>query len=165
MVNRTGSAKKFDWWPPPMVGGLGMQNVNPFDVFFDPPYQTDVTSIIIDSIDQTIGVLETVTKDNSEEKIFDEKKNKNSQKKDRKEVFIVHGHDNELKEKVARFLEKIKLNPIILHEQINGGLTVIEKFEKYSEVQFAIILMTPDDVGNTVKNKKRTSEKTKNNVK
>ena len=31
-------------------------------------------------------------------------------------IFIVHGHDNGLKNEVARFLEKLKLTPIILHE-------------------------------------------------
>ena len=31
--------------------------------------------------------------------------------------FVVHGHDNEAKESVARFLEKLGLEPIILHEQ------------------------------------------------
>ncbi|MDR5591135.1 nucleotide-binding protein [Christiangramia sp. SM2212] len=164
VVSRTGSAKRFDWSPPPMVGGLGMQNVNPFDVFFDPPYQTNVASIIIDSIDQAIGVLETVIKDENGEEIFDQPKKTKTRKKDRKEIFIVHGHDNELKEKVARFLEKLKLKPIILHEQVNGGLTVIEKFEKFSEVQFAIILMTPDDIGNSVKNQKRLNLRARQNV-
>jgi predicted nucleotide-binding protein len=38
-----------------------------------------------------------------------------------KKVFIVHGHDNEAKEKVARFLDRLKLEPIILHEQAKRG--------------------------------------------
>ena len=29
----------------------------------------------------------------------------------------------------------------------NGGLTLIEKFEKYSDVKYAIVLLTPDDIG------------------
>jgi len=62
-------------------------------------------------------------------------------------VFIVHGHDNEVKEALARFIEKIGLEPIILHEQPNYGRTIIEKFERYSEVPFAIVLLTPDDIG------------------
>lgn len=64
-------------------------------------------------------------------------------------VFIVHGHNNELKTEVARLIEKLGLNPIILHEQANEGKTVIEKFEKHSNVDFAIILMTDDDLGKT----------------
>lgn len=62
-------------------------------------------------------------------------------------VFIVHGHDDGMKETVARFIEKIGLDPIILHEQANSGKTVIEKFEKNADVGFAIILYTPCDVG------------------
>jgi predicted nucleotide-binding protein len=64
-----------------------------------------------------------------------------------KKVFIVHGHDNEAKETVARFLERLKLEPIVLHEQANEGRTVIEKFEVYADVGFAVVLLTPDDVG------------------
>ncbi len=62
-------------------------------------------------------------------------------------VFIVHGHNNEVKVEVARTLEKLGLNPIILHEQANAGKTIIEKFEQHSEVGFAIILLTDDDFG------------------
>lgn len=64
-----------------------------------------------------------------------------------KKVFVVHGHDNEAKETVARFLERLKLEPIILHEQANEGRTVIEKFEVHADVAFAVVLLTPDDVG------------------
>jgi predicted nucleotide-binding protein len=65
-----------------------------------------------------------------------------------RKVFVVHGHDNEVKESVARFLEKLELQPVILHEQPNQGRTVIEKFEvSSSDVAFAIVLLTPDDVG------------------
>jgi len=63
------------------------------------------------------------------------------------DVFIVHGRDHGAKETVARFLNKLKLNSIILHEQPNLGDTVIEKLERNSEVSFAIILLTPDDKG------------------
>jgi predicted nucleotide-binding protein len=65
-----------------------------------------------------------------------------------RKVFVVHGHDNELKEMTARFLEKLELEPIILHEQPSAGRTIIEKFETYSDdVAFAVVLLTPDDVG------------------
>ncbi len=67
-----------------------------------------------------------------------------------KKVFIVHGHDGEAREAVARFLEKIGFDAIILHEQANRGRTVIEKVEANSEVGFAVILLTPDDVGRSV---------------
>jgi predicted nucleotide-binding protein len=61
-------------------------------------------------------------------------------------VFIVHGHDNALKTDLENFCRTIGLDPIVLHRQADRGLTVIEKFEKHSEVQYAFILLTPDDV-------------------
>jgi predicted nucleotide-binding protein len=60
-------------------------------------------------------------------------------------VFIVHGHEHGLKEAVARFLERLDLEPIILHERPNAGRTIIEKFSDYADVQFAVILLTGDD--------------------
>ena len=63
-------------------------------------------------------------------------------------VFIVHGHDGEAREMVARFLEKLGLHAVILHEQANQGRTVIEKVEAHSDVSFAVVLLTPDDEGN-----------------
>jgi predicted nucleotide-binding protein len=67
-------------------------------------------------------------------------------KKDK--VFIVHGRDNEAKQEVARFIETIGLNPIILHEQASGGKNIIEIIEHYSEeAGFAIVLYTGCDRG------------------
>jgi predicted nucleotide-binding protein len=60
-------------------------------------------------------------------------------------VFIVHGHRDGPREAVARFLSKLGLEPIILHEQANRGDTVIEKFESHSDVAFAVVLLTADD--------------------
>ena len=63
-------------------------------------------------------------------------------------IFLVHGHDEEMKQTVARTLEKLDLKPIILHEQPDRGRTIMEKFEDYSEaISFAIILLSPDDKG------------------
>ena len=62
-------------------------------------------------------------------------------------VFIVHGHDGELKHAVARLVEKQDLTAIILSEQANKGKTIIEKFEENSDVSGAICLFTSDDLG------------------
>ncbi len=61
-------------------------------------------------------------------------------------VFIVHGHDGELKEAVARIVEKQGIHAVILSEQVNCGKTIIEKFEEYSQVGGAICLFTADDL-------------------
>ena len=70
----------------------------------------------------------------------------------KKKIFIVHGHDNEVKLEVARFIEKIGLEPIILHEQVNSGMTVIEKIEKYSDVEFGIVLYNYIALISTIEN-------------
>jgi predicted nucleotide-binding protein len=66
---------------------------------------------------------------------------------DPRRVFVVHGRDQTARETVARFLERLGLETVILHEMPNAGRTIIEKIEKYSDVAFAVVLLTPDDVG------------------
>lgn len=68
-------------------------------------------------------------------------------KGDYKKVFIVHGHDGELKESVARVIERQGIKPIILCEQANRGATIIEKIEANSDVNGVICLFTADDLG------------------
>jgi len=77
----------------------------------------------------------------------------NEEIKSNNKVFLVHGHDNEMKQIVARYLEKAKLEAVILHEQPNEGLTIIEKFEKHTDVAFAIVLYSPCDYGRSSKAK------------
>ena len=61
-------------------------------------------------------------------------------------VFIVHGHDSNAKTELEVFLAEIGLEPIVLHRQPDQGQTVIEKFERHSDVGYAFILLTPDEV-------------------
>ena len=62
-------------------------------------------------------------------------------------MFIVHGHEEAPKEAVARLIEKLGLEAIILHEQTNRGMTVAEKLDVHGDVGFAVVIMTPDDLG------------------
>ena len=62
-------------------------------------------------------------------------------------VFVVHGRATEARESVARFLEKLALETVILDEQTNLGRSVLKKFREYSDVGFAVILLTGDDRG------------------
>lgn len=64
-------------------------------------------------------------------------------------VFIVHGHDESAKRGVESFLRKMKLDPIILHDVASSGRTIIEKVEHNSDVAFSVVILTPDDIGNT----------------
>lgn len=106
--------------------------VSPEDILSYNNYITDIT----------LKVLKKVTEPTNHNdkrlsnKIFDLNK-----------IFIVHGRDNETKNIVARFIEKLDFEAIILHEQVNDGMTIIEKIEKNTNVGFAIVLYTPCDIG------------------
>ncbi|WP_407500173.1 TIR domain-containing protein [Elizabethkingia anophelis] len=85
-------------------------------------------------------------------------------KKDNNKVFIVHGHNIAMKQEVARTLEKLSLEPIILHEQPDGGKTIIEKFTDNSNVGFAIVLLSADDVAHPKNSPNDTKKRARQNV-
>ncbi|MGD9711381.1 MAG: TIR domain-containing protein [Thermomicrobiales bacterium] len=78
-----------------------------------------------------------------------------------RKVFIVHGHGG-IEQEVARFLERIGFESIILSEQVNRGRTIIEKIEANSDVGYAVVLMTADDVGG--KSKENLAARARQNV-
>lgn len=100
------------------------------------------------------NMLRTFLEDISDTSKTDQRESKDSPIGFHK-VFIVHGHDGELKEAVARIIEKQGIEAVILSEQANQGKTIIEKFENYSDVGGAICLFTADDIG---KSKKEASD-------
>jgi predicted nucleotide-binding protein len=66
---------------------------------------------------------------------------------DARKVFVVHGHDEAALQAVARFLEQLDLDAIVLRERPDQGRATIEKFEHYArQVGFAVVLLTPDDI-------------------
>ena len=88
----------------------------------------------------------------------------NSTTKLNENVFIVHGHNGEIKQSVARTISKLKFNPIILHENANGGNTIIEKFEELANTAtYAIVLLTDDDLGKA-KNETKYNFRARQNV-
>lgn len=64
-----------------------------------------------------------------------------------RKVFLVHGRNEEATQKVARFLDGLKLEAILLEEQAYEGRSTLEKFAGHSDVGFAVVLITGDDVG------------------
>ena len=133
-------------------------------------YLTTVDELyILNSSKRNENIIENVTTYNITDDIMEEvesilenKINKTENKTENKttiiekkysnEIFIVHGHDELAKMELARFIEKIGLKAIILHEQANGGNTIIEKIEEYANtVGFAIILYTACDKGKSKK--------------
>jgi len=142
IMAKAGEWSTVTFFQPPAAGGQILKKVDPFNLIFDPLYGYEIAGTITDMIDRTIGVIESGDYDNivhQQEEIAKTVSNK--------KVFIVHGHDEGAKQAVARFIEKLDLKPIILHEHPNQGLTIIEKFEKYSDVSYAVVLLTPDDRG------------------
>jgi len=66
-------------------------------------------------------------------------------------IFIVHGHEDGLKNSVARLLEKLDFEPVILHEQSDQGRTIFQKLtDEMADVGYAFVLLTPDDIGASV---------------
>src|SRR5882672_12504549 len=63
-------------------------------------------------------------------------------------IFVVHGRDEEVRRALVAFLKDLGKEPIVLTELPSGGRTVIEKFEHYAAgVDYAVVLLTPDDLG------------------
>ena len=96
---------------------------------------------------QLINLLQVMQEDVSLSGMRDAPNSEATKNKGQKSpnIFLVHGHNEEMKQSTARFLEKFDLKPIILHEQPNRGRTIIEKFTDYANVDFAIILLSADD--------------------
>lgn len=88
-------------------------------------------------------ILEEITLFDTTEKV---NKIQKSEGKLSNRIFMVHGHDEEMKQSVARVLEKLELEPIILHEKPDRSRTIVEKFTEYSNVHFAVVLLSPDDI-------------------
>ena len=79
-------------------------------------------------------------------------------------VFLAHGRDRGARETVARFIEKLGLEPVMLAEIPGMGRTIIEKFEAHSRVRFAIVLLTPDDVGSLQGSDREARPRARQNV-
>jgi predicted nucleotide-binding protein len=66
-------------------------------------------------------------------------------------VFVVHGRSDiadSLRTQVCSFLLKLKLEPVVLREQAEGGRALPHKLdEEMSDVEYAFVLLTPDDIG------------------
>jgi predicted nucleotide-binding protein len=86
------------------------------------------------------------------------------QQQSSRKVFIVHGRSDVALRKVSEFLKSLDLEVVILYRQPNQGQTVIEKFEKHSDVGFAVVLLTPDDEGAPVNEPTKKQKRARQNV-
>ncbi len=64
-------------------------------------------------------------------------------------IFVVHGRDHAALHHVVRVLERSTgREVVVLHEQPNGGRTLLEKFEDHAATaSYAVVLLTADDQG------------------
>ncbi|MGD6968740.1 TIR domain-containing protein [Rossellomorea vietnamensis] len=104
-----------------------------------------INDVGYDSLITHISILEEMLPNVTT--IKEQKPQNEKKQQDSKKVFIVHGRDKTALLETEGILNRVGLKPIVLNRMANSGLTLIEKFEKYSEVSYAIVLLTPDDIG------------------
>lgn len=110
--------------------------ISPQDTVDYDKYMTDITKQLFKNVKEKIDSGKT-----------EPKTIKAKAKPDMTKVFIVHGQDETAKLDVARFIEKLGFEAIILHEQVSSGKTIIEKIEEFSNVGYGVVLYTPCDLG------------------
>jgi predicted nucleotide-binding protein len=148
LFSDTSIANEFgDWYYHAPTFGLPVENFNRW-------MQGRITRL--ESIEERLELFPTVGSE--------AKGSGNSPTPSSRDIFLVHGHDAGAKEEVARFLEKLELRPIILHEQPDQGRTIIEKFEDHSNVGFAVVLLTPDDEGYPKNQPSKKQDRARQNV-
>ena len=80
-------------------------------------------------------------------------------------VFVVYGHDRLARTELEAMLRRWHLEPLILDQLPSEGQTIIEKLESYtSDVNFAVVLATPDDEGHRVNHSDEKAYRARQNV-
>lgn len=104
-----------------------------------------------------VYLINSITEPNTRNKKIDFKTKEKTQINNQADIkipsknvlpFIVHGHDELTLFKLKDFLHNTLYfkEPIILKQMSDGGHTIIEKFEHYSEqIDLVFVLLTPDD--------------------
>ena len=104
--------------------------------YYNRQYGASLKEYIIEGFNALLGELEAI-RDSAN--IISETGNS---------VFIVHGRDDELRTAVRDYIENMGLDPIVLMDEVNEGRVLYEKFiESSNKAGYAIVLMTPDDLG------------------
>ncbi|APW43989.1 TIR domain-containing protein [Rhodoferax saidenbachensis] len=116
--------------------------VSPRDIVGYDRHTKDITNEVFDRVKANLSKATPA--------MLSEVKAKKVEILDQSKVFIVHGRDDLAKISAARFVEQLGLKAVILHEQVSGGKTIIEKIEEHTNVGFALVLYTPCDSGSLV---------------
>ena len=104
---------------------------------------------------------------NTEEikKLIGENSGKEQTAGNNKKVFVVYGHDMHARTQLEAMLRRWDLEPLILDQLVSSGQTIIEKLEEYtSQVNFGIVLATPDDIGYAKGNESDKKYRVRQNV-
>jgi predicted nucleotide-binding protein len=131
------------------------------------PFSKDLSEFVEDlsnKIHRLVSIRERLPLIPVSAKVIPMKKQMEARTSNNRRIFIVHGHDSAIRESLARFLERLGLEAIILHEQAGRGRTIIEKLEDHADVDFAVILLTPDDVGASKKDTDKLQPRARQNV-
>jgi predicted nucleotide-binding protein len=63
-----------------------------------------------------------------------------------RKVFVVHGRDHTVRDRIDLFLRDKGLCPVVMDREASSGRTLLEKFEELAnECDYAIVIATPDD--------------------
>lgn len=128
-------------------GSLGLPNFE-FENFHFSNTGKTINDIGYDSLLTHISILEDMLPHIIDDKVQGVRNNEEVKvQQSRKKVFIVHGRDKTALLEIEGILSRVGLEPVVLNRNVNGGLTLMEKFEKYSDVKYAVVLLTPDDIG------------------
>jgi predicted nucleotide-binding protein len=65
---------------------------------------------------------------------------------DSRDVYIVHGYNEQMKSVVVRAIEQLKLASVILHEHPDKGKNIFQKFTDYPNPIYVIVLLSADEV-------------------
>ena len=80
-------------------------------------------------------------------------------------VFVVYGHDMNARTQLEAMLRRWGLEPLILDQLASSGQTVIEKLEEFTkQVNFGIVLATPDDIGYAKEEEEKKKFRVRQNV-
>ena len=83
-----------------------------------------------------------------------------------KKIFIVHGHDDNLLTQLQLVIRCFGLQPIVLRNENNQSTTIIEDLQEQisKNAAFAVVLMTPDDMGYSKGKEKEVRPRARQNV-
>lgn len=135
------------------------QGLHPVDLYYRSQSAAKEKLLIIEKrqvFEKQFAVLQSylstkLTEYRQKAVLTERKKALNTNIKNSKDVFIIHGHNEAKLLELEKLLkDEFGLNPIILKDKPNQGLTIIDKFEKYAlQCSYAFALFTPDDIVTT----------------